>query len=127
MTCDPRICSEARTIPVLSYEEAAELALAACLVSPPIAAQIFSWDPLSKIENALPDGVPDESRIIQARLQVREGVGTKLQFAGGACLLDAFLYPGVGGGTPHVLHVDTRSRDGRTVDQAPCIAMIETR
>lgn len=26
MTCDPRICCEARTIPVLSYEEAAELA-----------------------------------------------------------------------------------------------------
>lgn len=26
MTCDPRICAEARTIPVLSYEEAAELA-----------------------------------------------------------------------------------------------------
>ncbi|MEO8649628.1 MAG: lysine-sensitive aspartokinase 3 [Acidobacteriota bacterium] len=26
MTCDPRICSGARTIPVLSYEEAAELA-----------------------------------------------------------------------------------------------------
>ena len=26
MTCDPRICSEARTVPVLSYEEAAELA-----------------------------------------------------------------------------------------------------
>lgn len=26
MTCDPRICAEARTIPVLSYDEAAELA-----------------------------------------------------------------------------------------------------
>lgn len=26
MTCDPRICGEARTIPVISYEEAAELA-----------------------------------------------------------------------------------------------------
>lgn len=26
MTCDPRICAEARTIPVLSYEEASELA-----------------------------------------------------------------------------------------------------
>jgi aspartate kinase len=26
MTCDPRICSNARTIPILSYEEAAELA-----------------------------------------------------------------------------------------------------
>ena len=26
MTCDPRICSDARTVPILSYEEAAELA-----------------------------------------------------------------------------------------------------
>ncbi|CAN5635559.1 hypothetical protein BH24ACI3_BH24ACI3_05690 [soil metagenome] len=26
MTCDPRICGDARTIPLLSYEEAAELA-----------------------------------------------------------------------------------------------------
>ena len=26
MTCDPRICADARTVPVLSYEEAAELA-----------------------------------------------------------------------------------------------------
>ena len=26
MTCDPRICGEARTVPILSYEEAAELA-----------------------------------------------------------------------------------------------------
>jgi aspartate kinase len=26
MTCDPRVCEEARTIPILSYEEAAELA-----------------------------------------------------------------------------------------------------
>jgi aspartate kinase len=26
MTCDPRICSDARTVPVLSYDEAAELA-----------------------------------------------------------------------------------------------------
>lgn len=43
-----------------------------CLASTPIAAQIFSWDPLSKIENALPEGVPDESKILQARLQVRE-------------------------------------------------------
>ena len=44
----------------------------ACLASPPISAQIFSWDPLGKIEQALPEGVPDESKIIQARLQVRE-------------------------------------------------------
>ena len=46
--------------------------LAVCLASPPIAAQVFSWDPLGKLENALPDGVPDEGKIIQARGQVRE-------------------------------------------------------
>ena len=49
-------------------------ALAVCLASPPSAAQVFSWDPLGKLENALPlpEGVPDESKIIQARIQVRE-------------------------------------------------------
>ena len=47
-------------------------AAVACFASTPIAAQIFSWDPLGKIEQALPEGVPDESKIIQARLQVRE-------------------------------------------------------
>ncbi len=46
--------------------------LAVCLTSPPIAAQVFSWDPLGKLENALPDGVPDEGKIIQARGQIRE-------------------------------------------------------
>ena len=43
-----------------------------CLASPPIAAQVFSWDPLKDVENALPAGVPNESKIIQARHQVRE-------------------------------------------------------
>ena len=43
-----------------------------CLASPPVAAQVFSWDPLKDVENALPEGVPNESSIIQARLQVRE-------------------------------------------------------
>ena len=48
------------------------IATAACLASPPIAAQIFSWDPLKDIENAIPAGAPNEPRILQARLQVRE-------------------------------------------------------
>jgi len=50
----------------------AMFAIAVCLASPPIAAQIFSWDPLKDVENALPQGVPNEGRIIQARQQVRE-------------------------------------------------------
>ena len=48
------------------------LAVAIGLASPPIAAQIFSWDPLKDVENALPAGVPNEGKIIQARQQVRE-------------------------------------------------------
>jgi lipid-binding SYLF domain-containing protein len=50
----------------------AMLAAAACLASPPIAAQIFSWDPLKDVESAIPAGAPNESRILQARLQVKE-------------------------------------------------------
>jgi lipid-binding SYLF domain-containing protein len=48
------------------------VASAVCLLAPPIGAQIFSWDPLKDVENALPAGVPNESKIIQARTQVRE-------------------------------------------------------
>ena len=48
------------------------LALAVCLASPPIAAQVFSWDPLKDVQDVLPEGVPNEGKIIQARQQVRE-------------------------------------------------------
>lgn len=61
------------------------------------------------------------------RLQVREGDGTKLQFAAGSCLLDAYLYPAAGGGAPRTTHVDTRSRDGRNIAQADCIALLDAR
>ena len=48
------------------------IAVIMCLVAPPVAAQIFSWDPLKDVQEALPGGVPNESKIIQAREQVRE-------------------------------------------------------
>jgi len=50
----------------------AMLALAVCLVAPPGVAQIFSWDPLKDVQEVLPQGVPSEAKIIQARTQVRE-------------------------------------------------------
>ncbi len=50
----------------------AMVTLAMCLVAPPIAAQVWSWDPLKDVQEALPEGVPSESKIIQARTQVRE-------------------------------------------------------
>ncbi len=48
------------------------IALVVCLASPPIAAQIFSWNPLKDVQEVLPEGVPNEGKIIQARHQVRE-------------------------------------------------------
>ena len=50
----------------------AVVSVALCLASSPLVAQVFSWDPLKDVENALPEGVPNESKIIQARLQIRE-------------------------------------------------------
>ena len=47
-------------------------ALSVCLASTPLAAEEFSWDPLQDVENALPAGVPNEGKIIQARHQIRE-------------------------------------------------------
>jgi len=48
------------------------IALAMSLASTPLAAQIFSWDPLKDVENALPGSAPNEEKIIEAREQVRE-------------------------------------------------------
>ena len=48
------------------------LAVVIGLASSPLAAQIFSWDPLKDVQEVLPAGVPSEAKIIQARQQVRE-------------------------------------------------------
>lgn len=45
---------------------------AICLAAPPLAAQQWSWDPMKDVENVLPQGVPNEGKVIQARHQVRE-------------------------------------------------------
>jgi len=50
----------------------AVLALSLGLAAPPIAAQTFSWDPLKDLQEVLPEGTPSESKVIQARHQVRE-------------------------------------------------------
>jgi len=50
----------------------AAVAVSVCLASPSIFAQQWSWDPLKDVQEALPEGVPSESKIIQARTQVRE-------------------------------------------------------
>lgn len=62
------------------------------------------------------------------RLTVREGVGTKLQFANEKCVIDAYLYPPTSGsGALRVTHVDTRTREGRGAEQTTCITSVELR
>jgi hypothetical protein len=61
----------------------------------------------------------------KADLDVREGTARKLQFAGAACVLDAYLYPAAGGGEPIVTHVDARLPDGRDMDRASCVAALQ--
>jgi hypothetical protein len=57
-------------------------------------------------------------------LDVREGTARKLQFAGPACVLDAYLYPPRQGGEPLVTHIDARLPDGRDFDRASCVAAL---
>ncbi|AJP74154.1 hypothetical protein TS85_00445 [Sphingomonas hengshuiensis] len=61
-------------------------------------------------------------------LDVSEGQGRKLQFAGPICVLDAYLYPPQNGrGEPVVAYLDTRQRDGSPIDQASCVAALVKR
>jgi hypothetical protein len=60
------------------------------------------------------------------RLQIVEGDGTKLQFAGPNCVLDAYLYPGTGG-VPRVTHIEARNFQGGSVDAQTCSYAIEGR
>lgn len=59
-------------------------------------------------------------------LQVREGPGLKLQYRGGGCVLDAYLYATADGrGVERVTHIDTRLASGADTDQVNCEAAIE--
>ena len=59
-------------------------------------------------------------------LQIREGPGLKLQYRGGGCILDAYLYaPASGQGVERTTHVDTRLPSGADTDQVGCEAAIE--
>jgi hypothetical protein len=68
-----------------------------------------------------------EAQFGKPDLDVREGPARKLQFGGGACVLDAYLYPPKGGGEPIVTHIDARLRDGRDLDRASCVAALTRR
>lgn len=52
-----------------------------------------------------------------------EGTSRRLQFAGTACVLDAYLYS-ERGREPVVAHVDTRRPTGEDIDRAACVAAL---
>ena len=58
------------------------------------------------------------------RLQIREGDGTKIQFAGPNCVLDAYLYPGQGN-VPRATHIEARNLQGGDIDAQSCVYAIE--
>jgi hypothetical protein len=59
-------------------------------------------------------------------LQVREGLGLKLQFRSARCVVDAYLYPPDNGPwLTRVTHSDARLPSGADTDQAACIAAVE--
>ena len=66
-----------------------------------------------------------KSRFGPPRLEVREGDAVKLQYAGGPCVLDIYLYPLRPGAAPSATHVSARrASDGQEVDRASCVAAL---
>ena len=64
-------------------------------------------------------------RFGQPTFQVQEGPGTKLQWAGGGCVLDVFLYPPESGsGSARVTFADARRPSGADIDVASCLALM---
>lgn len=66
------------------------------------------------------------TRLGRPTLEVREGPGLKLQYRGGGCILDAYLYPPENGrGIERVTHVEARRPSGDSSDVGSCQAAIE--
>jgi hypothetical protein len=67
-------------------------------------------------------------RLGNPRIDLIEGDARKLQFAGGACVLDIYLYPLGAGAEPTATHVDARlRRGGAATDAGACIREIAGR
>jgi hypothetical protein len=58
-------------------------------------------------------------------LQIREGNSLKLQFRTSSCVLDAYLYPTVGGGAQRVTHIDARLPSGVDTNAQACAAQLD--
>jgi len=65
------------------------------------------------------------SRFGQPTFQVKEGPGTKLQWAQNGCVLDAYLCPPEDGrGSDRVTHVDSRQPSGADLTLNACLDLL---
>ena len=106
---------------------ASTLVLAACARTPQPVVQAPAVQPAYVHRGVL--GLTSSelvARLGNPALQVREGVGLKMQFRSRFCVLDAYLYPPESGqGLTRVTHSDARLLNGADTDQAGCISQIE--
>ncbi len=58
------------------------------------------------------------------RLDIKEGMGRKLQFEGSPCILDVYYYAPKQGAEPIATHVDARTPDGRDANIDSCISAL---
>lgn len=59
------------------------------------------------------------------RLDVKEGMGRKLQFAGTPCILDIYYYASKQGSEPVATYVDARTPDGRDANVDSCVTALQ--
>jgi hypothetical protein len=107
------------------------LALGACVATPPPAAPVRRVEAPPPVQPAYsPQGLETvigrtaaylEAELGAADRDIREGPARKLQFAGAACVLDAYLYPPQGRGEPIVTWIDARLPDGRDANRVSCV------
>ena len=108
------------------------LALAACGTATPAVEQrpaTFIPPPAAKVPTGLDRVIGRDARTLIALFgpavqDVREESARKLQFAGSACILDAYLYPPSAGKEPVVTYVSARVPDGRDADKVSCVTAL---
>ena len=104
--------------------------VAGCASAPeqPIQPTISRPMAISGLERVIGRNATQLVRLFGAAAQdFRENGARKLQFAGEACVLDAYLYPESTGREPVVTYVDARTAAGEDVDRAACVDALARR